>query len=98
MQRQTMTMLFLLTAGAAVAAEDGGDAKMVSGMSILGNNETPKSLYIVPWKASEIASDTRLDSGLDEALAPVDRRVFQRELEFYRVSTTDQNAHAGEVR
>lgn len=89
MKRMTLPFL-LLAAGAALAAEEGGEPKMVSGMSILGNNETPKSLYIVPWKASEIASDTRLESGLDESLSPVDRREFQRQLEFYRVSTTDQ--------
>ena len=28
--------------------------KTMSGMSILGNEETPKSLVIVPWKSSEM--------------------------------------------
>jgi hypothetical protein len=86
---RVLLVILLVVAGSARAEEAGGDPKMVSGMSILGNNETPKSLYIVPWKTSEIASDTRLESGLDEALAPLDKRVFQRELEFYQVSTTE---------
>jgi hypothetical protein len=32
---------------------EGGD-KALSGMSILGNLEAPKSLVIVPWKSSEL--------------------------------------------
>lgn len=82
-------LLGLLASAGAVAAEE-GDPKMVSGMSILGNNETPKSLYIVPWKTSEIASETALDSSLDEKLAPVDKPVFMRELDFYRISSAGQ--------
>ena len=37
----------------AVIADDGkakSDEKHISGMSILGNDESPKSLVIVPWK------------------------------------------------
>lgn len=64
------------------------DAKELSGMSVLGNNETPKALYIVPWKSSEIGLETDLRSGLlNDAMAPVDREVFLRELEFYEIST-----------
>ncbi|MGN6454444.1 MAG: hypothetical protein ACTHL7_15430, partial [Steroidobacteraceae bacterium] len=36
------------------AAPPGGDVKM-SGMSILGNEDAPKSLVIVPWKSSQLA-------------------------------------------
>jgi hypothetical protein len=34
------------------------EAKELSGMSIVGNDEAPKSLYIVPWKSSEIGAET----------------------------------------
>ena len=64
------------------------DAKELSGMSIVGNDEAPKSLYIVPWKSSELGGETRLDMMLNEGDVPVDRDVFKRQLEFYKVSTT----------
>jgi len=64
------------------------DAKELSGMSIVGNDEAPKSLYIVPWKSSEIGVETSLDMMLNEGDVPVDRDVFKRQLEFYQVSTT----------
>jgi len=66
----------------------GSEAKELSGMSIVGNDEAPKSLYIVPWKSSEIGVETSLDMVLNEGDVPVDRDVFRRQLEFYQVSTT----------
>jgi len=63
------------------------DAKELSGMSIVGNDEAPKSLYIVPWKSSEIGVETSLDTMLNEGAVPVDRDVFMRQLEFYQVCT-----------
>ncbi|MCK4706677.1 MAG: hypothetical protein KAT90_14465 [Gammaproteobacteria bacterium] len=64
------------------------DVKAISGMSIVGNNEAPKSLYIVPWKSSEIGMETDLSSNLlNESLIPVDKDVFLREVEFYNAST-----------
>lgn len=72
----------------AMAADkkDPGEAKMISGMSIVGNNEAPKSLFIVPWKSSEIGVETGLTSGLlDDAMRPVDKDVFMREIDFYEI-------------
>lgn len=61
--------------------------KDVTGMSIIGNNETPKSLVIVPWKNSEIGKGKNFNSSLlNQDLAPLDRATFRRELEFYRLS------------
>jgi hypothetical protein len=48
-------------------------AKELSGMSIVGNDEAPKSLYIVPWKSSEIGRETNMDMMLNEGDIPVDR-------------------------
>ena len=78
----------LLGAESASAVGTAGDseAKMISGMSIVGNNEAPKSLFIVPWKSSEIGFETGLASGLlDDSLRPVDRDVFMREVDFYEI-------------
>ena len=85
--------LVLFTAATAVAQDaepdKERDAKEMSGMSIVGNDEAPKSLYIVPWKSSEIGIETSLDRLLDESDVPVDREVFKRQLDFYTVSTAE---------
>ena len=74
--------------GGKTAAEDRApDAKELSGMSIVGNDEAPKSLYIVPWKSSEIGNETSLNAMLNETDMPVDVEVFKRQVEFYRIST-----------
>jgi hypothetical protein len=51
---------------------------------IIGNRELPKVLYIMPWKKPlpiEL-SGRPLVSVLDEALAPVDRDVFRRQVQY----------------
>jgi hypothetical protein len=63
------------------------DAKELSGISIVGNDEAPKSLYIVPWKGSEIGAGANMGMELNNSAVPVDRDVFMRQLEFYKVST-----------
>ncbi len=70
-----------------VSRNEQSEAKELSGMSIVGNDEAPKSLYIVPWKSSEIGAETSLDTMLNEGDVPVDRVVFKRQLDFYKVST-----------
>jgi hypothetical protein len=87
---------FLLAAATVQAAEQqrssvsAGDEKVISGMSILGNNDAPTSLYIVPWKSSEVGVETDLTSSLlNEDMVPVDKPVFQRELDFYRLANAE---------
>jgi hypothetical protein len=76
------------TATEQEAKENGeSEAREMSGMSIVGNDEAPKSLYIVPWKSSELGVETSLDTMLNEGDVPVDREVFRRQIEFYQVST-----------
>jgi hypothetical protein len=66
---------------------DGEEAKEVSGMSIVGNSETPKSLTIIPWKSSEIGRDTDLKSTLlSQEITPIDKPSFLREIDFYKLS------------
>jgi len=60
------------------------EAKALSGISIVGNKEAPKSLFIVPWKSSELGVETSLTSKLlDEKMQVIDKEVFERELDFY---------------
>ncbi len=70
-------------------ADKESEAKELSGMSIVGNEEAPKALYIVPWKSSELGAETSLDTMLNEGDTPVDRDVFKRQLEFYHVRTKE---------
>lgn len=72
-------------AGAAPAEADPGAPVTMSGMSILGNEETPKALVIVPWKTSELGDDPGLTDALDERARPVDKEVFMRELDYYEL-------------
>ena len=66
------------------APKDEGPRTM-SGMSILGNEEAPKSLVIVPWKSSEMGDDISLSDTLDDRAQPVDKEVFLRELTYYQI-------------
>lgn len=61
-----------------------GDVKM-SGMSILGNEDAPKSLVIVPWKSAQIGKMQGMSMMLDDSVQPVDKDVFMRELAYYRI-------------
>lgn len=80
-------LMMPVTLMAAEQQSTGDEPKMVSGMSILGNDDNDKSLYIVPWKSSEIGVETKLSSNLLNAdMTPVDKTVFMRELDFYEIS------------
>jgi len=68
---------------------DGGD-KALSGMSILGNQEAPKSLVIVPWKSSELGDTLGLAESLDDSRQPVDKQVFLRELSYYEIRSSSK--------
>jgi hypothetical protein len=74
--------------------QDNGDGikspKTMSGMSILGNEEAPKSLVIVPWKSSRMGDETSLSDTLDDRARPVDKEVFERELRFYEIRSGEQ--------
>ena len=52
---------------------------------ITGNRELPKVMYIVPWKKGDLGdlAGRPPKSLLDEALAPVDRDVFRREVAYF---------------
>jgi hypothetical protein len=68
---------------AATAPEP--EPKSMSGMSILGNQEAPKSLVIVPWKSSEIGNGIGVSRALDTRIRAVDKDVFMRELKYYGI-------------
>jgi hypothetical protein len=55
------------------------------GMSVLGNQEAPTSLVIVPWKSSEVGRAPGISPLLDDSRQPVDKEVFMRELRYYEI-------------
>jgi len=55
------------------------------GMSILGNQEAPKALVIVPWKTSELGNGPNVSTLLDDSRRPVDKEVFMRMLSYYEI-------------
>jgi hypothetical protein len=52
---------------------------------VTGNRELPKVMYIVPWKKSDLGNlpAQPFNTLLDEALTPIDRDVFRREVTYY---------------
>jgi hypothetical protein len=78
-----------------------GDAKLSSvpggkalGMSILGNQEAPTSLVIVPWKTSELGTTLGISPLLDDSRQPVDKDVFMRALRYHEIRS-GTTAHDG---
>ncbi len=88
----SLLVMLLAIVPSVLQAEDAAkknntEVKELSGISIIGNKEAPKSLYIVPWKNSEVGVRSSLTSGLlDESMRPIDKEVFMRELNFYELS------------
>ncbi|HZF28916.1 MAG TPA: hypothetical protein VE907_07350 [Gammaproteobacteria bacterium] len=79
--------LWLLVASAAPALADDPPKKPevrdMSGISILGNQDAPKALVIVPWKSSEIGNGIGISSSMNNRPVPVDRDVFGRQLHYF---------------
>lgn len=84
MKRHARNHIFLLLLACACHAQ-GAEQLDLQGTTITGNQELPKALHIVPWKSAEAGdlAGRPLNSLVDEALAPIDRDVFLRELEYY---------------
>jgi hypothetical protein len=84
-------------AGAASGAAGAGgkpnaaDRLELGTATVTGDREQPKVMYIVPWKKSDIGdlSGKPMNSLLDEALAPIDREEFKRQVMYYQAVRAD---------
>jgi hypothetical protein len=77
--------------GLAMADENPVQMK---GTNIRGTTELPKVLYIVPWKKAGIG-DLSIQAGLDaidDELAPLDRDIFRRQVEYYEMLHSKEGA------
>ncbi len=90
--RQLTCIVCLLTALPVLAqeADSAGGTKILPGISIVGNSETPKSLIIVPWRNARISRETKISpSPLNDQLRPVDKDSFMRQLDFYKLGNPE---------
>ncbi len=79
-------------AAAAPALALAQDRAEIDPTQVIGNRELPKVLYIVPWKKplpGDLAGKPPT-SVIDEALAPLDRDVFRRQVRYDAL----EHAHA----
>jgi len=77
-------MFVLLFVSVVAFAEEPIEMK---GTNIRGSSELPKVLYIVPWKKAELG-DILMQAGIsmfDDELAPLDRDVFRRQVQYYDI-------------
>lgn len=77
-----------MMAGNAPAADDPAQGfKEMKGISIRGDKEAPRSLYIVPWHDAEHQQNTSLSSGLvDYTLQAIDQDELERQLRLHELS------------
>jgi hypothetical protein len=87
MRRTLVLLVALLVASTAVHGKEPAKNadKQMAGMSVVGNDDAPKALVIVPWKTSELGATLDVSQGLDDGRQPVDRDVFKRELDYYGI-------------
>ena len=74
----------LLATALAVVPAFAQDHADLDKTQIIGNRELPKVLYIVPWKRplpGDLVGRPPA-SVIDEALAPIDRDVFRRQVRY----------------
>jgi hypothetical protein len=81
------TAAFAAEPAPATTAKNDSGPKALSGMSILGNQEAPKALVIVPWKSSQLGDSLGISQTLDNGRQPVDKEVFLRQLRYYEIRT-----------
>jgi len=87
-------ILIVTAVARAAGSSDEGD-KILDGMSIIGNDEAPKSLVIVPWKSSALVHSLDVSTVLGDGRGPVDREVFLRELDYYEIRAASGGSTAG---
>ena len=65
-----------------------GVEKARTGTTVIGEQEAPIGLYIMPWRQSQAQDGLdRPARLLDEVLLPLDPEVFRRQVEFHRALT-----------
>ena len=85
MQAKPYSHLLLVAVTLWVSNASGQEQLEQETISIKGNQGLPKTLYIAPWKrvGAPLEGD-KLEGDIEEESEPVERDIFQRELELQR--------------
>lgn len=81
-----LLITLLLISGNLIAEE----RLELDGTSIIGSNELPQVLIIVPWKKTGMAK-IRMPAEMNlvqQMLEPIDRTVFHREINYFHTMNT----------
>jgi hypothetical protein len=80
-----------IAARTAIGADDDQptDVKQLQGISIRGDREAPRSLYIVPWQSAEQRQNTSMPGNpTGSGMQAIDRESFRRQLHLYELGKT----------
>lgn len=88
--RTQFTFLMLISLAAFVQAED---RIQLQRDSVIGNEESPKALYVVPWRPLNPVGieGLQIETLLDEQLELIDPETFRRQVELHQVSVEEKN-------
>lgn len=79
---------FIIVCLACVPPVFSEDSVLSIESTITGSQEQPKVFYIIPWKSPQGPGDLYrpIVGGVieDQILAPIDREVFQRRIDYYQ--------------
>lgn len=78
-----------------LAANSHAEETIEEGTRIIGTEESPAVLNVVPWQSRELGGDPasgsrQFRSVLDDALKPVDRGELQREIDYFNLLQKQQ--------
>lgn len=90
--RRIIAPLLLVVAATAAAEETATGQAPDVGTNIIGTQEAPTVLNVVPWKDKEVKLEKRDPSSslLDRVLEPLDQEVLLREVEYYRILNKEE--------
>ena len=87
MKKTAMLLTLALLPASGAFAEETPPEQPGVGTNIIGTQEAPTVLNVVPWKDKEVKLEKK-DPGsslLDRVLEPLDQEVLLREIEYYRI-------------
>lgn len=81
----------MLMASTALCQEDQEPADDGLGTTVIGSQEAPTVLNVVPWKERKVEVERRGPSSslLERMLEPLDRDVLSREIEYHNMQQQD---------
>lgn len=87
---KSFILVSLIALSSNVWSED--DAMPAVGTNVIGTQEAPTVLNVVPWKDKEVKLEKKdpTSSLLNRVLEPLDQDVLLREVEYYRILNQEQ--------